>query len=85
MCLHKGLISSILFLIILVVGIIFVEIKFPREGLQELIVQHTNTSKDESRNCTSHPSLCFSLRAIRSIGIFGFFGNDDCSKNLQLS
>ena len=67
-CIHKGLFSSIIFMTLLIVGIVFVEFYFPMEGFRE-IVHSVNVTK-----CEDSVSLCFGLRAIRSTGLFGFFG-----------
>lgn len=53
-----------IFFIILVVGVALVEYKFPFEGFRY------GTQSDIS--CRNRTTLCFGLRAIRSVGVFGF-------------
>ena len=53
-----------IFLIILVVGVALVEYNFPFEGFR------FGTQSDIS--CRNRTALCFGLRTIRSVGVFGF-------------
>lgn len=50
----------------MVVGVALVEYEFPFEGFRS--VTQSNIS------CRNKIELCYGLRAIRSVGIFGFAG-----------
>ncbi|XP_019849205.1 PREDICTED: uncharacterized protein LOC100633155 isoform X2 [Amphimedon queenslandica] len=65
-CLHKGLLSNIIFFTILVVGVILMEISFPSQGPRSYINNNNNNSK-----CEDNLGVCIPLRSLRSFGFFG--------------
>jgi hypothetical protein len=69
-CLHKGLLSNLIFLCIFVVGVVIVQIKFPLEGPQGFENFGQEGLFNESQ-CGKELGLCFFFRAVRSIGLFG--------------
>ena len=68
-CIHKGLISNIIFVIIFALGVVLVEVQFPLEGPRGFTTNDNNYTK-----CINNTPVCFVSRAIRSIGLFGFTG-----------
>lgn len=66
---HKGLISTCIFFVMMVTGIVLIEVFFPFEGVRGF---STNIPNDS--NCSVELNLCFTYRTLRSVGVFGFFG-----------
>lgn len=55
-----------IFFIIMVVGVALVQYKFPIEGFR--------FDTQSNLSCRNNIALCYGLRTVRSVGIFGFSG-----------
>ena len=88
-CLHKGLVANIIFFLIMILGVILGEVRFPLEGLRGRNVALSNDTmcineQFEGNNFSwmwcwwilviSHIIACVTVRVVRAIGVFGFLG-----------
>lgn len=72
---HKGLLSNLVFVAVMVVGVALIEQYYPVEGPRGLREAFSNASKDANKDAECvRDATCVVYRIVRSVGVFGFFG-----------
>ena len=66
---HKGLLSNLVFVVLMVAGVALIETQYPQEGPRGFDPNSNNSDVKCVLNTT-----CVVFRIIRSVGVFGFFG-----------